>query len=621
MKHLTKKLLFCFLFVMGCTTSFGQNAEAIYQQREILNSKITTYLEKNSDYVMSSTEEERFKLSLISDDEHAGSIDVEKLKVKFTQALLLEKFKEENPNFNNSYPKSTGFSYPDPCYRGDFESWPPLITYEGYWYNETNSSQCDQIPLDVTSSPDYTSIPMTGTDPRFLLTNNIPDPNVPGSALYQTNGGSNHALRINPNDGGGEDISVLRKNFSTATTGDQIVSFSSAIVLQFPHNNVIDPFMTARILDATGLVVGGPICITPSTPGIVWTPFSILGKPNVWMDWKCFQLPYYGTMGDNYVLEVSFGDCGANAHGGYAYIDDICNTVCSPINLDCCDALAGQILSWSAVPGAMNYEVDVYYNDTACCPGTTEAPLGMSYVVTDNIFMVPTTYSDCFSWKVRAVYPDGSRTDYSEVMCDCDYDDPANPCETPINLGCEHIDNHRLLSWDPVAGALGGYIVEITYNDPMCPGCTGSTSIVTVNTTDNWLEVIDVSTCFSWKVRSVCNTASLSDWSETICACPYSAMSPQGNLHGNHDIKDLELLVVPNPADEFVSITLKSTEAEFTSSSKFIVFDAAGAQVLESEIMLNTEKRLNVSSLSSGVYIYNVFHDEALMASGKLIIE
>ncbi len=98
-------------------------------------------------------------------------------------------------------------------------------------------------------------------------------------------------------------------------------------------------------------------------------------------------------------------------------------------------------------------------------------------------------------------------------MCVCT---PDTGCETPVNLDCEWINNSYHLSWGSVVGA-SGYEVFLTYNDPACCSSgTVSTTTYTITATDIYLPD---DSCFSWKVRAICSSSSVSDWSDTLCVC------------------------------------------------------------------------------------------------------
>jgi hypothetical protein len=86
-----------------------------------------------------------------------------------------------------------------------------------------------------------------------------------------------------------------------------------------------------------------------------------------------------------------------------------------PQNLNCCSAQKKNLLSWNPVAGATSYQVEITYNDPACCR-TSQLPTGMMYTVTDNVLLF--TPGNCYSWRIRAVNgPCLSK--WSEKKCGC----------------------------------------------------------------------------------------------------------------------------------------------------------------------------------------------------------
>src|SRR5690606_30709968 len=120
----------------------------------------------------------------------------------------------------------------------------------------------------------------------------------------------------------------------------------------------------------------------------------------------------------------------------------------------------------------------------------------------------------CFSWSVRSICTaTGDRSEWSDTICACNID---TSCVTPVNLDCQWINNSYFLSWGTVPG-VSGYEVVVTYNDPACCD-SGVVSTTTYPTTTSYIYLPGDS-CFSWKVRSVCTTIDVSDWSDTLCVC------------------------------------------------------------------------------------------------------
>lgn len=90
--------------------------------------------------------------------------------------------------------------------------------------------------------------------------------------------------------------------------------------------------------------------------------------------------------------------------------------VTPPSNLVC---YAGGMLDWDEVPGALGYEVDIFYNDPECCRAGGEW-FGQFFEIgdpcTSQLFVEP--LADCYSWRVRSVC-DGGSGPWSAKQCSC----------------------------------------------------------------------------------------------------------------------------------------------------------------------------------------------------------
>lgn len=96
-------------------------------------------------------------------------------------------------------------------------------------------------------------------------------------------------------------------------------------------------------------------------------------------------------------------------------------------------------------------------------------------------------------------------------------DSLINPCPAPVNLRGDCVKN--VLSWNAVPGA-GGYMVEISYNDPNCCRTnlhpTGAIYTVTTNYLDLNSILSPLYECLRWRVLTRCATGA-SHWSAWQC--------------------------------------------------------------------------------------------------------
>lgn len=381
-------------------------------------------------------------------------------------------------------------------------------------------------------------------------------------------------------------------------------------------------------LEFTGLPL--PSGFTPSVGGSPFTYIGVTADPNglpnteAWVNW------------DGPLTSVTF-DYNKSSMSWNMYLDSLrfdcdCGV---PEDLNCCYGNGWQTLTWAEVPGAVGYDVQFGFNDptSGCCDTVTGMPSGwMEWMLTDNVFLVPASFPDCFWWRVRSVFSDGSRSEWSEKMCDCN-EPEVIPCVTPINLDCEIETSAgtRTISWDPVVGALG-YSVSITYNDPACcPTGVDPVSTTEVSTTSTFLSGISPNECFSWKVRTICTDApTYSEWSESKCSSdcyfPVAKASSSGRVEvvDGDDVKSslLEMTLVPNPANEFVTITVYDDgDAATYENTVLSITDISGTEVYRDDMTINTPKGVELKNLKPGLYLCKVINGDHVLSSSKLVIK
>ena len=73
-------------------------------------------------------------------------------------------------------------------------------------------------------------------------------------------------------------------------------------------------------------------------------------------------------------------------------------------------------LNWSVVPGAISYNIEIHYNDPACCKDGAPDYLQMITATTNTILINSNT---CFSWRVSAVCAGNTISNWSRSQCGC----------------------------------------------------------------------------------------------------------------------------------------------------------------------------------------------------------
>ncbi|WP_298423467.1 T9SS type A sorting domain-containing protein [uncultured Kordia sp.] len=340
-----------FLFCIGNTNYvFSQvtddKAMAAHEKR------VKTYIETNLAKPIPQAELEKFisnfnhgehelafgKLSKAAQDVHIQS---------YKKGYLRYKYFVENPKERELY-KAAPASL---CENGDFE----LGNFDFYEGESAFGSsggykvgECEAIP--VTGFGSYNWVPDTMSNPNvdnFMIVSQGYDPIVlqSGAQLNMVHSGM-YAARINspkklvnptspigacrPDHG----INRLIKTVTLSKAGTQTILFTYALVSEFPDHPGQNPFFIARALDANQTEFDR-ICVI-SNPNN--NPFFNRIKPTpngcsnlrdvLWKDWTCAELEVSGNVGDVITLEFIMTDCGAGAHYGYAYVDDICIESC-----------------------------------------------------------------------------------------------------------------------------------------------------------------------------------------------------------------------------------------------------------------------------------------------------
>jgi hypothetical protein len=77
---------------------------------------------------------------------------------------------------------------------------------------------------------------------------------------------------------------------------------------------------------------------------------------------------------------------------------------------------------------------------------------------------------------------------------------------------------------------------------------------------------------------------------------------------------DITLSVYPNPATEFINITVKGN----VSNAVVKIYSALGTEVLSENI--DSFKKIDVSDFKNNVYIINVYSDEELLQTARFVV-
>lgn len=208
-------------------------------------------------------------------------------------------------------------------------------------------------------------------------------------------------------------------------------------------------------------------------------------------------------------------------------------------------------------------------------------------------------------------------------MCSCSPPVVAL-CADPYKLKCSSVQGGVQVSWAIPSGA-GGYDLEITYNDPSC--CIGAslpTTVVINLSANSYFVAPGTWSCFSWRVRAKCSTGGYSNWVSAGCnTCP--AVTPsarKATSDGSHTgpgLSNISVDVVPNPASDFVDFNLRGIEN--AQAMEISIYDITGREVAHKSVNTDAKVKFDVTSLSTGMYIYKLTSKGELFYSGKMMIE
>ena len=88
----------------------------------------------------------------------------------------------------------------------------------------------------------------------------------------------------------------------------------------------------------------------------------------------------------------------------------------------------------------------------------------------------------------------------------------------------------------------------------------------------------------------------------------------QSNLKPIRDNSDVILSVYPNPASEFINVTIKGNN----SDAYIKIYSALGTEVLSENI--DNFKKIDVSDFKNNVYIINVYSKDELIETARFVV-
>ena len=88
----------------------------------------------------------------------------------------------------------------------------------------------------------------------------------------------------------------------------------------------------------------------------------------------------------------------------------------------------------------------------------------------------------------------------------------------------------------------------------------------------------------------------------------------QSNLKSLHDNGDITLSVYPNPATDYINVTIKGNNTD-----AFVkIYSALGTEVFSENI--ENFKRIDVADFKNNVYIINVYSKDELIETARFVV-
>ncbi|PHI19212.1 hypothetical protein CEQ90_14205 [Lewinellaceae bacterium SD302] len=219
----------------------------------------------------------------------------------------------------------------------------------------------------------------------------------------------------------------------------------------------------------------------------------------------------------------------------------------------------------------------------------------------------------------------GGNCDYCGVIENCELPIAEPPCskDAPTGLDCEYVSGvGNVLNWTALNN-VSGYEVRFSYNGSSGPWglCSGNSfpAFSLTTQTNSIPRPSSLSSCYCWKVRSICKDGSLGQWSSSVC---YDALAPACKIGpdpepdpvklrptaGNgHDV----LNVYPNPGTELFNIKWNGSSDPSTNVS---VMDMTGKVIHSASANENSTYQWRPDViLPNGIYLIRVENGQQLL--------
>lgn len=262
-------------------------------------------------------------------------------------------------------------------------------------------------------------------------------------------------------------------------------------------------------------------------------------------------------------------------------------------------------VSWTAVSGALSYDVDYKANSSAtwinAATGTTSTTVNLSGLTSGTLH----------DWRVRANCSGGSGNYVSAQFT------TTSPCNAPTGLAASAITaTSATVSWTAVSGA-SNYTVEYKANS----SATWITAASATTATSVSLSGLSASTLYDWRVRTNCasgssafSQAQFTTAAASVCPGIYD-VSTNGTLSGAATIPlntDIRGLISPSGDNDYyrfvittggtATITLSTLPADYDIR----LYNSAGTQLAISQNGGTSNETIS-RTYTAGTYFVRVY--------------
>jgi hypothetical protein len=162
-------------------------------------------------------------------------------------------------------------------------------------------------------------------------------------------------------------------------------------------------------------------------------------------------------------------------------------------------------------------------------------------------------------------------------------------------------------------------------NDPSCCPINNPIDRPAIYLTTNSWPINIIESCFSWKITSVCGDV-IGEISEKACHAANMDCGPVGDFETPQNKKEEEekdevlidqgVKIYPNPVtDDKLMFSLGNVLV--SDKIRIEIYSIDGRKILSKDFIGNSEDQINISTLTSGLYIVRVLQNNHQIHTDK----